>query len=143
MTTVLDSTPVAGSLFSGVSVFWIKWRSGFVLALRSLWLHKLRSILSVTGIIIGTAAVIALMGFGKGSMEDALEDIRQQGTTNVIIRSVKAMDDSSVGRRSWVASFGLTWDDYTRVANIDTVIGSVPMRIFPQDVRHVEKVYSN
>ena len=33
------------------------------------------------GIIIGTAAVIALMAFGKGSMEDALEDIRRQGTT--------------------------------------------------------------
>jgi len=32
-------------------------------------------------IIIATAAVIALMAFGKGSMEDALEDIRRQGTT--------------------------------------------------------------
>ena len=65
----------------------------FVLALRSLWLHKLRSVLSVLGIIIGTGAVITLMAFGKGSMEDALEDIRRQGTTNVIIRSVKPMDD--------------------------------------------------
>src|SRR5437899_9998509 len=100
------------TLLTGLSVFWIKWRSSLILALRSLWLHKLRSVLSVTGIIIGTAAVIALMGFGKGSMEDALEDIRQQGTTNVIIRSVKSMDDSTVGRRSWVASYGLTWDDY-------------------------------
>ena len=60
-----------------------------MLALRSLWLHKLRSILSVLGIIIGTAAVITLMAFGKGSMEDALEDIRRQGTTNIIVRSIK------------------------------------------------------
>jgi putative ABC transport system permease protein len=143
MTTATDSTSAPPTLFGGVAVFWVKWRSGFVLALRSLWLHKLRSVLSVTGIIIGTGAVIALMGFGKGSMEDALEDIRQQGTTNVIIRSVKAMDDSSVGRRSWVTAYGLTWDDYNRVAHIDTVIGKVPMRIFPQDVRFVEKVFSN
>ena len=63
-----------------------------MLALRSLWLHKLRSILSVLGIIIGTASVIALMAFGRGSMEDALEDIRRQGTTNVIVSSVKPVD---------------------------------------------------
>ena len=68
-----------------VLVFWDKSARSLVLALRSLWLHKLRSILSVTGIIIGTSAVIALMAFGKGSMEDALEDIRRQGTTNVIV----------------------------------------------------------
>src|SRR5438270_14030555 len=96
-----------GSLFAGFAVFWDKWRSSFVLALRSLWLHKLRSFLSVLGIIIGTSAVIALMGFGKGSMEDALEDIRRQGTTNVIVRSVKPSDETTSQRRSWVANYGL------------------------------------
>src|SRR5438552_1520847 len=102
---------------SGIAAFWTKWRSGFVLALRSLWLHRLRSILSVSGIIIGTAAVIALMAFGKGSMEDALEDIRRQGTTNVIVRSFKPNEDatsSSGGKTKSVAVYGLTWDDYDR-----------------------------
>src|SRR5437667_9598569 len=102
-------------------VFWEKSQRGFVLALRSLWLHKLRSVLSVLGIIIGTGAVITLMAFGKGSMEDALEDIRRQGTTNVIVRSVKPMDDTTVGRRSWVSTFGLTWDDYDRCTMLETV----------------------
>src|SRR5215469_7714308 len=87
---------------------WSKYRSGFVLALRSLWLHKLRSFLSVSGIIIGTGAVIILMAFGKGSMEDAMEDIRQQGTTNIIVRSVKPTEEAQTGRSSWVAHFGLT-----------------------------------
>src|ERR1700730_8345844 len=108
-----SSTSPESSVFAGLSVFWVKWRSSFVLALRSLWLHKLRSMLSVLGIIIGTAAVIALMAFGKGSMEDALEDIRQQGTTNVIVSSIKPMDETT-GSRSWVARYGLTWDDYDR-----------------------------
>jgi putative ABC transport system permease protein len=143
MSTATNAFSLWSSFTTAVAVFWVKWRSGFVLALRSLWLHKLRSFLSVLGIIIGTGAVITLMGFGKGSMEDALEDIRQQGTTNVIVRSVKSMDDSSVGSRSWVASYGLTWDDYNRCSHIDTVVGSVPMRIFPQDVRHVDKVWPN
>src|SRR4051812_37992055 len=55
------------------------------LAVRSLWLHKLRAALSVLGIVIGTSAVIVLMAFGKGSMQDALNDIKRQGATNIIV----------------------------------------------------------
>ena len=81
-------------LIAELVVAWMKWRSSFVLAFRSLWLHKLRSILSVLGIIIGIAAVITLMGFGKGSMEDALErHPAARVTTNVIVRrAVKPLD---------------------------------------------------
>src|ERR1700745_2794416 len=111
MSTSTVPTAPRNSMFAGVAVFWGKWRSGFILALRSLWLHKLRAALSVLGIIIGTAAVIALMAFGKGSMEDALGDIRRQGTTNVIVKSKKPVDEVST-QRSWVARYGLTWDDF-------------------------------
>src|SRR4051812_40497352 len=91
-----------------------KGRRSFVLALRSLWLHKLRAFLSVLGIIIGTSAVITLMAFGEGNMQDALEDIRRLGATNVIVRSVKPPDDSSSQRRTRVAMYGLSYDDYDR-----------------------------
>jgi putative ABC transport system permease protein len=142
MTTTATPSRAGFSLTNAIVVQWVKWRSSYVLALRSLWLHKLRSMLSVLGIIIGTAAVIALMAFGKGSMEDALEDIRRQGTTNVIIRSIKPNDDGSQ-KAKWVVSYGLTYDDYDRVKMIDTVVGDVPMRIFPQDVRRFDKLFSN
>jgi len=122
--------------------WWDKVSRAMVLAVRSLWLHKLRSSLSVLGIIIGTAAVISLMSFGEGSMQDALEDIARQGATNVIIRSVKPPDDSSSGRRTRIATYGLTKKDYDKFKMIDTVIRSVPMRIFPQEVRRLEKVWN-
>src|SRR6476620_10952944 len=89
---------------------WDKTSRGFVLAVRGLWLHKLRAFLSVLGIIIGTAAVIALMAFGEGSMHDALEDIKRQGATNVIARSVKPPDEGTSSRRSFIAIYGLTTD---------------------------------
>src|ERR1700722_3074540 len=111
MTTATRSTSTFGSLSNALGVLWVKWRSSLILAMRSLWLHKLRSMLSVLGIIIGTAAVIALMAFGKGSMEDALEDIRRQGTTNVIVHSVKPVDDGTSSKRSWIVTYGLTWED--------------------------------
>jgi putative ABC transport system permease protein len=123
-------------------IYWEKTQRSMVLALRSLWLHKLRALLSVLGIIIGTAAVIALMAFGEGSMQDALEDIERQGAKNVIIRSVKPPDDGSSQRRSFVATYGLTEKDYERFKMIDSVVVSVPMRIFPQEVRRLERMHN-
>src|SRR4051812_49769820 len=93
-------------------VLWDKFARALVLAVRSLWLHKLGALLSVLGIVIGTAAVIALMAFGEGSMQDALEDIKRQGATNVIVRSFKPPDEGNSSRRSMVAIYGLTYDDY-------------------------------
>jgi putative ABC transport system permease protein len=115
-----------------------KGRRGFTLALRSLWLHKLRSFLSVLGIIIGTAAVVALMSFGEGSMQAALADIRRLGTTNIIIKSVKPPDDSSNQQGQRVAIYGLTYEDYDRISTISTITRRVPMRIFPQEIRNLQ-----
>src|SRR6478735_5885679 len=116
-----------------------------VLALRSLWLHKLRAFLSVLGIIIGTGAVIALMAFGEGSMQDALEDIKRMGATNIIVRSVKPPDDSSSTRRTRVATYGLTHADYDRIATLTasgTITRMVPMRIFPVEIRRLAKMHN-
>jgi putative ABC transport system permease protein len=127
------------SFLADFAIYYDKWRSSFILAVRSLWLHKLRSFLSVLGIIIGTSAVIALMGFGKGSMESALEDIRSQGTNNIIVRSVKVEAEGATKKRSWIAYYGLKWDDYDRFLTIGTVKKAVPMRIIPQEIRRLAK----
>src|SRR5437764_6489481 len=85
------------------------------LALRSLWLHKLRAFLSVLGIIIGTAAVIVLMAFGEGSMRDALEDIKRQGATNIMVMTVKPPPQAGGSHRDvQVARYGLTQEDANR-----------------------------
>src|SRR5436853_4507629 len=91
-----------------------KLRRSISLAMKSLWLHKLRSFLSVLGIIIGTCAVISLMAFGEGSMRDALADIKRQGATNIIVRSVKPPDDSATANQSFITSYGLVQKDLDR-----------------------------
>ena len=119
-----------------------KGRRSFVLALRSLWLHKLRSALSVLGIVIGTGAVITLMGFGEGNMHDALEDIKRLGATNVIVRSTKPPENASSGRQQRIPIYGLTWADYERMQLIPTVTRLVPMRVFPQEVKYLERKFN-
>ncbi|MBA4186847.1 MAG: ABC transporter permease [Planctomycetaceae bacterium] len=111
------------------------------LAVKSLWLHKLRSVLSVLGIIIGTSSVIALMAFGEGSMQDALDDIRRQGATNIIVRSVKPSDDSATAQRSYVTTYGLVKRDIDRIETIgDSILRIVPLRVFPTEARFLERL---
>jgi putative ABC transport system permease protein len=118
-----------------------KGRRSFQLALRSLWLHKMRSFLSVLGIIIGTGAVISLMAFGEGSMQDALEDIKRLGATNIIIRGVKP-PESNATTQTRVAVYGLTYADYDLFGTIDAVTRRVPMRIFAQEMRYRDRKHN-
>jgi putative ABC transport system permease protein len=144
MTYLCLALLVAFAVMFGFLMSSDKGRRSFSLALRSLWLHKLRSALSVLGIIIGTLAVITLMAFGEGSMHDALEDIKRLGATNIIIRSVKPPDDASSSGRpaARVPIYGLTWADYERLSMLPTVIRRVPMRVFPQEVKYLGRKYS-
>jgi putative ABC transport system permease protein len=117
-----------------------KLRRSFVLAARSLWLHKMRAFLSVLGIIIGTAAVIALIAFGKGSMQDALEDIKRQGATNIVIRSVKPPEGSATASKAFVASYGLRLADLNRIETYgDIITRMVPMRVFPSEFNYLDR----
>ncbi len=121
---------------------WTKIKRSCVLAIRSLWLHKLRAFLSVLGIIIGTAAVIALMAFGEGSMQDALDDIKRQGATNIIVRSVKPPEDSASGRRTMVAIYGIENKDVDKLETIPEITRMVRMRVFPQEIRRLQYMYN-
>jgi putative ABC transport system permease protein len=123
---------------------WVKLRRSMSLALKSLWLHKLRSFLSVLGIIIGTCSVIALMSFGEGSMQDALDDIKRQGATNIIVRSVKPPDESSTASRGFVTTYGLVQGDLDKFSTFGDVVGRVvPMRVFPSEARYLERIITN
>jgi putative ABC transport system permease protein len=111
-----------------------KLRRNTALAFRSLWLHKLRTFLSILGIIIGVASVISLLAFGKGSMKEALDAIKRQGATNIIARSQKPPDDSATASRSFVANYGLTNRDYEKFQTISVISRHVPMRVFPREI---------
>lgn len=85
----------------------------FCLAIRNLLLHKLRSVLTLLGTILGVASVIAMLSIGEGSKQEALEQIRRLGAANVIVRSIKPQPTSEVSASSStnVLAYGLTFSD--------------------------------
>ena len=64
------------------------------LGLANLMLHKLRSLLTALGIIIGVGAVVAIAAYGEGSKQAALADIKELGANNIILRSVRPPDST-------------------------------------------------
>jgi ABC-type lipoprotein release transport system permease subunit len=59
------------------------------LGLKSLLLHKLRSSLTTAGILFGVASVIAMLAVGEGASKETLQQYRDMGVTNVLVRSKK------------------------------------------------------
>ena len=81
-----------------------------ILGFKSLWLHRLRSLLTVLGIVFGVCSVIAMLAVGEGASYEAQEQIRRLGSNNIILRSLKPIDEKqSSGGRSYVLEYGLTY----------------------------------
>jgi putative ABC transport system permease protein len=59
-------------------------------AWRALLQHKLRSILSSLGIVIAIMSVLAALAIGEGAKREALEQLEQLGTNNLIVRPIAA-----------------------------------------------------
>lgn len=109
------------------------------LGIKSLLLHKLRSILTMLGIIFGVCSVIAMLAIGEGAAFEAQEDIKRLGSNNIIIRSVKPPEDSNTqqnSRRSFAIEYGLTFDDSSRIlSTIPGVKRVLPKRIIRENAR--------
>jgi ABC-type lipoprotein release transport system permease subunit len=58
-------------------------------SLRSLMMHKLRSFLTILGLVFGVASVIVMLAVAEGASRAAQEQIELLGVNNVIVRSLK------------------------------------------------------
>ena len=66
----------------------------WLLGVKSLLLHPMRSLLTILGIFIGVASVIWLLAIGEGISRKAQEQIEGLGAENIIVRSIKPPDDT-------------------------------------------------
>ena len=129
------------------------WLHTVKLATKNLLLHKLRSMLTVLGVILGVGSVIAMLAIGEGSKREALEQIRRLGAANVILRSVKpgekgeSTEDATSGmqqKSSRVVEYGLKYDDYDRMlATLPTVVRVLPVALVRKDVAHRHRQMAN
>ncbi len=73
-------------------------REAFLMALLSMRAHKLRTFLTMLGIIIGIASVVSVVALGRGSQERVLANISSLGTNTLEIFAGKDFGDVRSGK---------------------------------------------
>ena len=106
------------------------------MSLRSLLLHKLRSLLTILGLVFGVASVIIMLSIAEGAGREAQRQIESLGIQNVIVRSVKPFEDSN-SQEDGIKSYGLTYTDMQRISETLTDVEQVsPLREFQYECRY-------
>ncbi|MDD5458456.1 MAG: ABC transporter permease [Phycisphaerae bacterium] len=86
------------------------------IGIENLLLHKLRSFLTMLGVVFGVGSVVAMLAVGEGASKEALSQIQKLGSNNIIITSVKSLEEeSSTTQHSHMSIYGLTYLDYERI----------------------------
>jgi putative ABC transport system permease protein len=101
-------------------------------ALISIWTKKTRSMLTMLGIIIGVAQIIALIGLGNGIKKDIASEISQLGSNILIV--LPGQIQTSQGGFNPAASVGtstLTEADLAAIKQIPDVIDDTPLGLIP------------
>lgn len=107
------------------------------LGIENLLLHKLRSFLTMLGVVFGVGSVVAMLSVGEGASKEALEQIRKLGSNNIIISSVKAAEDEAASTtHSHMSIYGLTYDDHLRISEtFCNVRQTAPVKLIRKEAR--------
>jgi putative ABC transport system permease protein len=119
----------------------IKLVRNILLGIEDLLLHKLRSFLTTLGIVFGVGSVVAMLAVGEGASKEALDAIRKLGSNNIIINSIKSVEEESTSTtHSHMGIYGLTYDDYARVAEtFKTIRQAAPVKLIRKEGRLGER----
>jgi len=101
-------------------------RQGF----ENLLAHRLRSLLTMLGMIFGVAAVVSMLSIGAGARQKVMALIEQLGVRNLIVEA-RETTDRQAHQKIRKISPGLTFQDYRVIQdNISDIAVSTPRKRF-------------
>jgi putative ABC transport system permease protein len=100
------------------------------MGLDNLRAHKLRSLLTMMGMIFGVAAVVAMLSIGAGAQQEVMAFIEQLGVRNLIVEAREATDWQSHQKMRKISA-GLTFQDFRIIqANVEGITASTARKRF-------------
>ena len=100
--------------------------------------HKFRSLLTMLGIIFGTASVIMMISIGEGTKKQAMAKYQDLGVSNIIVRD-RDLTDTELEQVRIKFSKGLSLEDARAIAGIVPGV----MAVAPQAEATLDAVYGN
>lgn len=111
-------------------------------AMDSIMAHKMRSFLTVLGILIGVASIIAVMSMGQGATDLIISEIDQMGASTVVV--FPSTGGGGVDIMEMFYAEPLTQRDLDalkRSANVPNMADIMPVVIVPGSVRQRDEIY--
>jgi putative ABC transport system permease protein len=100
------------------------------MGLASLFAHKLRSLLTMLGMIFGVGAVVAMLSITAGAQKEMESFIDQLGVNNIIVESHEALDRNEL-QTVRAISPGLSFRDYRAISeNVSGLVAITPRKRF-------------
>ena len=100
------------------------------MGLASLFAHKLRSLLTMLGMIFGVGAVVAMLSITAGAQKEMMSFIDQLGVNNIIVEAHEAMDRNEL-QTVRAISPGLTFRDFRAISeNVSGLVAITPRKRF-------------
>lgn len=100
------------------------------MGLSSLLVHKLRSLLTMLGMIFGVGAVVAMLAITAGVEKEMISYIDLLGVNNIIIEAKEAVDRNELQARRQVSP-GLTFRDFRAISeNVQGLDALTPRKRF-------------
>jgi putative ABC transport system permease protein len=102
----------------------------FRMGLENLRAHKLRSLLTMLGMIFGVAAVVAMLSIGAGAQQEVMAFIEQLGVRNLIVEAREAPDSQAL-QKIRKLSAGLNFKDFRVIeANVEGIAAATARKRF-------------
>lgn len=99
----------------------IRFQRIVALGIKNLFLHKVRSLLTMLGIVFGVGSVIAMLAVGEGASRKASQSIAKLGSSNIILESaeppepVASQQQQTANVPRWRLKYGLRIEDRNRI----------------------------
>jgi putative ABC transport system permease protein len=107
-----------------------QWLPDLAFGLENLASHKLRSLLTMLGMIFGVAAVVAMLSIGAGAQQKVMAFIEQLGVRNLIVEAKEARNEQEF-QKVRKNSPGLTLSDYQIIRqNMPSIAEATPRKRF-------------
>src|SRR5882757_8020134 len=124
-----------------------QWLPDVVFGFENLASHKLRSLLTMLGMIFGVAAVVAMLSIGAGAQQKVMAFIEQLGVRNLIVEAKEAQNEQDLQKVRKISN-GLRLSDYQIIRkNVPTIqVGTprkrfTPTKVLPKPQVEVPTVY--
>jgi len=100
------------------------------MGLASLFAHKLRSLLTMLGMIFGVGAVVAMLSITAGAQKEMMSFIDQLGVNNIIVEAHEALDRNELQTVRSISP-GLTFRDFRAISeNVSGLVAITPRKRF-------------